>query len=174
LFDSAIGFERQVLVDWDGFFKNWIEVVEDTDFLDGLLVGVGTHVVICGHMRQHDLLKWYFTLAEPKVWDFHQLLYIMHNRDGFGLVLTSKTVAVHVIFFWPASAAKDGPSEHIQFRKNMQKFIRRSLLPTIVCATEADISGCAGETLVQRPHVYASKRHQGIVWQRPCTRPSVG
>jgi hypothetical protein len=79
LFYSTRGFERQVLVDWDGFFKNWTEVVEDTDFPDGLLVGVGAHVVICGHMRQHDLLKWYFTLGEPKVWNFHQLLYVPHN-----------------------------------------------------------------------------------------------
>jgi hypothetical protein len=66
LFNNTTGFEWQVLVDWDGFFKNWTEVVEDTDFPDGLLMGVGAHVIICGHMGQHDLLKWYFTLEEPK------------------------------------------------------------------------------------------------------------
>jgi hypothetical protein len=118
LFGSATDFEQQVVVDWDGFF-NWIEVVEDTDFLEGILVGVGAHVVICGHMRLHDLLKWYFTLSEPKVWDFHQLLYVMHDWDSFDPALTSKTVAVHITFFWLALAALDGPSKHIQFRKNM-------------------------------------------------------
>jgi hypothetical protein len=50
LFDSATGFERQVLVNWDGFFKNWTKVVEDTDFPNGLLMGVGAHVIICRHM----------------------------------------------------------------------------------------------------------------------------
>jgi hypothetical protein len=64
---------------------------------------------------------------------------------GFGPAPTSRTVAMHVTFFWPTSLAKDGPSEHIQFRKNMQKFIGRSLLPTAVRTTEVDIPGCAGE-----------------------------
>jgi hypothetical protein len=160
LFDNATGFERKVLVDWDGFFKNWTEVVEDTDFPDGLLTGVGAHVVICGHMGQHDFLKWYFTLEEPKVWDFHQLVYVPHDRDGFSPAPTSRTVAVHVTFFWPASLAKDGPSEHIQFRKNMQKFIGRSLLPTAVCATEVDILGRAGE---RHWHKGRTSVHQNVI-----------
>jgi hypothetical protein len=160
LFDNATGFERQVLVDWDGFFKNWIEVVEDTDFPDGLLMGVGTHVVICGHMGQHDLLKWYFTLEEPKVWDFDQLVYVPHDQDGFGPAPTSRTMAVHVTFFWPASLAKDGPSEHVQFRKNMQKFSGCLLLPTAVRATEVDIPGCAGE---RHWHKGRTSMHQNVI-----------
>ena len=139
LFDNAIGFERQVYINWNGFLQNWTEVVEDTDFPDGLLMGAGANVVICGQMGQHDLLKWYFTLEQPKVWDFHQLVYVPHNRDGFGLAPTPRTMDVHVTFFWPVSQAKDGPSEHSHFRKNMQKFIGHSLLPTVVRATEVDI-----------------------------------
>jgi hypothetical protein len=135
-------------------------VVEDTDFPDGLLTGVGAHVVICGHMGQHDFLKWYFTLEEPKVWDFHQLVYVPHDRDGFGPAPTSRTVAVHVTFFWPASLAKDGPSKHVQFRKNMQKFSGCLLLPTAVRATEVDIPGCAGE---RHWHKGRTSMHQNVI-----------
>jgi hypothetical protein len=135
-------------------------VAEDTDFPDGLLVGAGAHVVICGHLRQHDLLKWFFTLPEPKVWNFHQLLYVSHDQDGFGTTPTSKTVAVHITFFWPMSGALEGLKEHNHFYKNMQKFIGCSLLSNTVRTTKTDIQGCPRE---KHWHKGCTSMHQNVI-----------